>query len=732
MRPSERASVNAVTVVFTNPSPTIVMISSGCYFPPLTQREGLMFFVKKLTAAFCVLAVAASPVCADEGMWVYNNLPTQKIKDQYGFEITDAWKEHIMKSSVRFNSGGSGSFISSTGLVLTNHHVAADTLHKISTAQRDFYKQGFWAKTQGEEVPAKDLELNRLDSIVDVTAKVEGAVKPGMSPADAVAARRAVIAQIQKESLDQTGLRSDVVPLYQGGQYHLYRYKVYTDVRLVFSPEFGIAFFGGDPDNFEYPRYNLDMCIFRVYEDGKPAKIDHFLKWSTKGASEGDLIFVSGHPGTTNRMYTTEALEFLRDVRFPYNLSWLNRREQTLSLYRQLGEEEERQAQDDFFGVQNSRKVYMGMRKGLQDENFFLRKQQAEYLLKSKLINDPAQKDLIGAWDRLAQAQKDYGKLLKRRAILEVGHGFDSHLFQVARTLVRLADESAKPNAERLPAYQDAARSSFLQTLYSPAPIHKDLEIALLTSSLSYFAEEFGYDHPLVDKVLGGQSAEAVARRLVSESLLDNVDVRKVIAAGGVAAIKNSRDPMIQMARVVDKAARAVEKQYQEKVAEVEKQAYAQIAKAIFSVKGTSTYPDATFTLRLAYGTVKGYQPPGSGKIDPLTTLGGAFDHEAKHGARYPWVLPASWHAAKSTMDLTKPFNFVSTADIIGGNSGSPVINQAGELVGLIFDGNIESLTANYLYDDQYSRAVSVHSAGMLEAMEKVYGAKALVDELGK
>ncbi len=677
------------------------------------------------------LVLAGGAARADEGMWVYNNLPIKQIQEKYGFEITPAWSEHVMKSSVRFNTGGSGSFISSNGLVLTNHHVAAHTLHEISTAQKDYYKDGFLAKTQAEEVPAKGLELNRLESIDDVTAIVNAAVGADMDAAAAFAARRDAIANIEKESLEKTGLRSDVITLYQGGQYHLYRYKKFTDVRVVFSPEYGTAFFGGDPDNFEYPRYNLDMCIFRVYENGQPAKIDHFLKWSSKGAADGDLIFVSGHPGTTNRMFTTDALQFLRDERLRYNLQFITRRENTLQLYRQRSAEAARQAQDDFFGMQNSRKALSGMLKGMQDERFLAKKQREEYQLRAKLLADPSQQDLVDAWDKIAAAQKEHGKILRRRALLELGHAFDSKLFGIARTLVRLATENAKPNEKRLPLYRDSGRATLEQKLYSPDPIYRELEVALLTASLTEFAAHFGYEHALVDKVLRGRSAEETARRLVDDCLLDDVNIRKLIAKGGLNAIKSSRDPMIQAAVAIDKAARALEVQYQTKVDEVEKQAYAQVAKALFSIKGTSTYPDATFTLRLAYGTVKGYQSSGGKQVAAMTTLGGAFDHETAHGARDPWVLPPSWHAAKSSLDLSVPFNFVSTADIIGGNSGSPVLNQAGELVGLIFDGNIESLTANYLYDDVVSRAVSVHSAGMLEAMNKIYGATDLVKEIG-
>lgn len=654
---------------------------------------------------------------ADEGMWVYNDLPEKTLQDKYGFTLTPEWKEHAMKSSVRFNSGGSGSFISAEGLVLTNHHVGADALHKISTDKNDYLKDGYYAPSRDKEIPTKDLELNQLVAITDVTARVQAAVK-GLSGADAASARAKVIGEIEKEGA-KSGLRSDVVVLYQGGEYHLYQYKVYTDVRLVFSPEFSIAFFGGDIANFEFPRHNLDMCIFRVYEDGKPASTPNYLKWSATGAKEGDLIFVSGHPGTTNRMFSTDALSFLRDHRFKYMLNRLHRRENILNLFRQLGEEEQRVAQDEFFGVQNSRKAYTGMVKGLQENAFFVQKQRSEYSQLDSLLNDPAYADAAKAWDRLSQAQQSHRKILVRRAMLSQGHAFDSRLFQIARTLVRL------------PSYKGANRASIEQDLFSTAPISKDLEIALLSDSLSVFADTFGFDNKLVRLVLQGRSAQEVATELVNGSSLDLVSIRKKIAAGGKAAVRASRDPMIRLALDVESAAQAVEKQYVTEVAEPERQAYAQIAGALFAKNGKTGYPDATFTLRLAFGTVKGYTDGLGRSIPAQTTLGGAFDSEKVHGARYPWTLPTTWKTRGAKIDLNKPFNFVSTADIIGGNSGSPVLNRDGELVGLIFDGNIESLTANYVYDDKVSRAVSVHSGGILEVLKNVYQADALVKELG-
>lgn len=679
--------------------------------------------------------IASNVASADEGMWAFNNLPLKALKEKYNFEPTQEWIDHVMRSSVRFNSGGSGSFISSTGLVLTNHHVAADTLQKVSTAQKNYLKNGFLANTLADEIPAPDLELNQLISIEEVTAKVNAAVTPGMTAQQASDARRAVIAQIEKESLEKTGLRSEVVTLYQGGQYHLYRYKKYTDVRVVFAPEVDIAFFGGDPDNFNFPRYDLDMTIMRVYENGKPAKVDHFLKWSKAGAAENELIFVSGNPGRTSRLFTVAALEFQRDVRIEMVLSWLQRKENYLRIYSDQGIEETRRARDELFSTQNSRKVYIGRTQGLHDQALFREKQRAEYELRAAVAADPKLQQFAGAWDKVALAQKEHKKLLKKRNWLESGWAFDTTYFTYARQIVRMAEEDLKDNKDRLPEYRDSARESLEQELFSTAPLYDDFEQYKLQTSLSFLVEEFGSNDLLVKAVLKGKDPMSRAAELISETTLKTPGVRRLLGKGEAKAKKKlvdgSYDPMLELARIVDKASRGVRKQYEQKVVESELAGYAQIANALFATKGTSIYPDATFTLRLSYGVVKGYEEKGA-NIPAWTTMGGAFEHEVAHGGIDPWKLPASWHLTKGTVDLKTPFNFVSTADIIGGNSGSPVINKDGELVGLIFDGNIQSLTGDFVYTDKQSRAVSVHSSGMLEALKNIYNAGALADELGR
>jgi len=688
-----------------------------------------------LLIVLCGALLQFSTVCttlhADEGMWLFNNLPRKQLADKYEFDPTPEWTEHVMKSSVRFNSGGSGSFVSSTGLILTNHHVGADVLHKISSAGHDYYKEGFWAKTRVEEQRAPDLELNVLQSIEDVTNRVGAAVKPQMSAEEAFVARRSVISAIEKESFDKTGLRSDVVTLYQGGQYHLYRYKKYTDIRLVFAPEFAIAFFGGDPDNFEYPRYDLDICLFRAYEDDKPVKIDHFLKWSKAGGVDGDLVFVSGHPGKTDRLDTVAALKYIRDVQAPTMLDWLRRREIMLQQFGERSEEHSRIAKEDLFGVQNSRKSYYGRLAGLQAPSIIARKEAAERQFRDQCDSDPQMKKAYSnSWEKIEQAQQIRRDIGVRINVLEGGRGFSSTLFGIARTLVRLAAENEKPSHERLPEFSDAARGSLELGLYSTAPIYEELEIAKLGDGLGYFLEKLGTDTPLAEAVMCGKNPGTRATELIGETKLKDVTERKRIAEGGPKAIAESNDPLIVLARLVDPDARAIRKKMEIHVVETERQAYSQISRALFELHGTSTYPDATFTLRLSFGTINGYEE-NANKVEFSTTLGGAFKDADRHGNKSPWALPPSWHQHRNNIDLNTPYNFVSTCDIIGGNSGSPVINRAGEFVGIIFDGNIQSLVGDFVYDERQNRAISVHSASIVESLKNIYGAAPLVRELG-
>jgi hypothetical protein len=579
-------------------------------------------------------------------------------------------------------------------------------------------------------LPCPDLELNVLQSIEDVTALVQAAVKPSMKPAEAFAARRAVIADIEKESLAATKLRSDVVTLYQGGKYHLYRYKKYTDVRLVMAPEHAIAFFGGDTDNFEYPRYNLDVCFFRVYENGKPLEVHHYFKWSLTGPTDGDLVFVSGHPGTTNRLETVAKLKHRRDITLPYFLQKIRALEALLLQYSEQGPEQARTAKSDMYRVANARKVYVGQHQGLLDPVILERKTRDEEELKGWVGKNAERKKAYGtAWDEIAQAQKELRRFERLWYLLEGGDAFDSRLFRSARHLVRLAVEKEKPNAKRLREYQDSALESLKFQLFSPAPIYPDLERVKLTGSLTFLAENLGGDQPLVVKALAGKPPAARAAELMAGTTLSDPANRRKVADGGQTGMAASKDAMIVFARLLDEEARKLRKRHETEVAEVENQAYARIAKARFERYGTAVPPDATFTLRLAFGVVKGYTVDGK-QFPYTTTFGGAFERAEQQKFREPFVLPTRWLKAKRNLDLNTPFNFVSTADTIGGNSGSPVLNRAGEFVGINFDRNRHGLVRNFVYTEEQARHISAHSKGILAALRILYHAGPLVEEL--
>ncbi len=678
-----------------------------------------------------VALVAALPFVghANEGFWTFNRIPKAAIKQALGVDLSDQWTQRVQQASVRFPSG-SGSFVSPDGLVLTNHHVSLELLHKMSTPERDYATKGFLAADRNQEMKAADLELMSLQEIEDVTAKVNEAVKPDMSSTETLAARRAAIAAIEKDSQNRTGLEGEVVTLYQGGQYHLYLYKKFTDVRLVFAPEFDAAFYGGDPDNFTFPRYCLDMTIWRVYENGKPFQTKNYLPWSTAGVKEGDAVFTSGHPGATQRLNTVAHLEFLRDQALPLSINAFTKIRESLDAYMKRGPEQARQANDEFFGIENSLKSWHGQIGGLKDAATMTKKRADEKALRDRINAIPELTAKYGdAWDQVAKARAALPPYNLERVFFESGLGPYTQYFTLARTLVRWTEESAKPNGQRLPEYSDARKAAIERQIGSEAPIYPGVEQATLEAGLTVMEQQLGEDNPLVVKILAGKSQKDRAAALVAGTKMGDAATRKALLAGGKAAVAASKDPFIELARLIDGRARELRTKYDNEVLGVERDAYSKIAQAVFASQGDAAYPDGTFTLRLSYGQVKGYMENAK-PVKPFTEIRGLYVRGDEHKQKPPYKIADSWMKARATINATTPFNFVSTNDIVGGNSGSPVINAKGELVGLIFDGNIQSLPGYFVYDGAVNRAVSVDARGMLEALRTVYKAGWVAEEL--
>ncbi len=676
----------------------------------------------------CLAGILISfPVLGDEGMWTFDNPPVKQVQEKYGFVITRQWLDHVRLASVRFNDGGSGSFVSSKGLILTNHHVALGQLQKVSTPQKNYVNDGFYARSAAEEMKCPDLELNVLISMEDVTRRVQGSVKQGMSDDAAFQARKAEIAKIEKESLESTGLRSDVVTLYAGGEYWLYRYKKYTDVRLVFAPEQKIAFFGGDPDNFTYPRFDLDMALFRAYEGGKPVESKEFLKWNPAGAQAGDLVFVSGNPGSTDRMSTMSQIEVERDYTLPTNIQLIRRRLEVLRRYASGGAEQMREAANQIFGLENSLKAFLGEYNGLLDKALIAKKQKEETDFRARIAGNPDLKAKYGAaWDEIARAeQKELSRYKETRFRSLRG----SRIASLALTIVQYVAEIKKPDGERLTGFHDSELDSLRFRLLSPAPVYPQMEEKLLEDSLQESLDQLGSRDAFVEAALKGRTPAEVAGEAIAGTKLGDPAYRKSLMDGGQSAIDASNDPAILLARRVDPLVRELRKWLEDNVESVLMAAGEKIGQARFAAYGRSEYPDATFTLRLSYGSIKGYPMNGT-EAPPKTTFYGLYDRSLSFDGRPPFDLPPRYSERREKLDLSKPLNFVNTCDIIGGNSGSPVINKNGEIVGLIFDGNIESLVGDYVYNEADNRAVAVDTAAMTEALRKLYDADSLANEL--
>jgi len=662
----------------------------------------------------------------DEGMWLLNDFPSQRLEQLHGFRPSEEWLRHVQLSSARLAGGCSGSFVSLHGLVMTNHHCASRCIEQLSSTRRDYMKLGFNAQAEQQEAKCPEMEIDQLQSIVDVTERVHQATA-GRSGAAFHDALKAEQASIETECTKNEEVRCDVVSLYRGGRYHLYKYQRFQDVRLVFAPEFATAFFGGDPDNFMFPRYDLDVAFLRVYDRGKPATTSEYFRWSPAGAAMGDLTFVAGHPWRTSRELTVAQLIALRDHALPERLLHLAEARGILTEYRRKGAEQQRTASSLLFGVENSLKALRGRLAVLREPDVFAAKVAAERELRTRVDGNPQLKALTaGALASIEQAQSRFETFRTEYRMLEQAQGFWSELFEHARRLLRIADESKKPNAERLREYTDAQRAVYTKQALSPSVIHDELEILTLTYSLTKLREELGVDNEIVARLLAKEGPAGLARRVVLGSRLKDIRFRKALFEGGKAAVDTATDPMLALARQVDSSARALRKEYEETVEAVTTKNSELIAQARFALFGTSLYPDATATLRLSFGQVLGYEELGK-SIAPFSTFGRAFERAT---GIEPFALPKSWLDAKPKLALSSPLNFCTTNDIIGGNSGSPVIDRAANVVGVVFDGNIYSLGGDYVYDPIRSRAVAVHSAAIVEALDKIYRARRVLDEL--
>ena len=666
-------------------------------------------------------ALFAVATWAEEGVWTFDNLPAKVLQAQYGYATAAASLDALRLSAVRF-SGSSGSFISGDGLALTNHHVAFDCVQMLSTGADDLVRAGFLARTRAEERPCPGAEIKHLDSTEDVTAQVRTAVR-SKSSAAANTERNTAIAALENECKARTGLRCEVVTLYRGGAYHLYRYRVWTDVRLVFAPETRVAFFGGDPDNFVFPRFDLDFALARVYEDGKPLKSPAYLKWSTTGVKDGDLVFAAGYPYSTNRLTTLAQLEFDRDIRYPQRLASAERQLKALREYGMRSPEAARRAVHNVFSTENWLKAMKGEYKALQEPALMAAKAKQETRLRKAFVAAPGGVDPWGTIEVVTRKESEQIK-----AAWAVGYGYET-LFATAGRIVELANESTLSEGERLSEYRASSVPRIVQRVTANEPYYKDLEIARLAGYWQEALDTLGKDDPFVKRVLGGKTPLAAATEVIDGTHLDEVQERQKLLDGGIAAVTLSTDPLIVLARDIYPMRRRLAKFHEIEIDTPILRAGDDIERTRYELFGTDAYPDATGSLRLSYGTVRGYD--ADGVLTPWqTNFWGLFGRSAAFGGQPPFDLPSRWTERQRSLDLGTPLNFVSTLDIIGGNSGSPVVDRNGELVGLVFDGNLEGLGGRFVYTEDKARATAVDSRAIIESLTKIYDARELVREI--
>ena len=686
----------------------------------------------KLLLVSAFLTVACLAAHADEGMWTFHNPPTQLIQQKYGVNVTPEWLERVRLATVRL-SNCTASFVSPNGLILTNFHCSWTCLDEHSTKEKSLMLDGFMAESREKEVRCQTQVADILQSYEDITAKVAAATK-GMSDQAANDARKKTLTQLEQaceeaSRKDKAGpFKCESVNLYNGGQYWLYKYKRYDDVRLVFAPEDAIAEFGGDPDNFQFPRWCLDMSVLRAYDsNGKPAVTPHFMKIDFKGPAENEPVFISGHPGSTDRLLTVAQLEALRNDYLPQQLV---RGSELRGRYIEFGKQSpqnERITKAALVGLENTLKVRRKELDALHVDELLERKAREEASIKAKVAASPDLAASLGdPWAAIAKAEEASRAIDLPYTFLESGAGFNSRLFSWARTLARGSVELPKKSDDRLREFRDTALPRIEQGLSAKTPIYPELEQLTLSFSLERMREWLGPDDPTVRQLLGKESPDQLAKRLIASTKLADPATRMSLWKGGAAAVNAANDPMIEIAKLVDARARAVRKKYEDEIEAPTRVASEKVAKARFAALGTSVYPDATFTLRLSYGSVQGWTENGT-KVPPFTTLARFFERST---GEEPFAVPASWAKVKDKLDLSTRFNLSTNNDIIGGNSGSPLINAKGDIVGLVFDGNIHSISGAYWFDDKLNRTVAVHPAIIHEALEKVYNAKALLQEL--
>lgn len=697
--------------------------------PYRRNSPGNSFFSLRKAVSLTAGLMLAAPTysLADEGMWTADNFPAGTLADKYGTVIDEKFLSGLQKATTRLEGGCTGSFASPAGLILTNHHCVQRCLTQYSSEDNDLRARGFLAANRAKEQRCESEQVSVLVGYEDVTAAVTEATT-GLTEAEANRVRKSTLTRLENECKRAAGKNVTIcesVSLYQGGQYFIYKYKRYDDVRLVFAPEQAIAAFGGDPDNFNFPRWCLDMALLRAYENGKPAMTPDFLRWKRAGAQKDETVFISGHPGSTQRSLTVAQLRHLRDVRIP---EWIERNSEQrgrIIQYGKSGAEAQRIAGETLQSLENGLKVQRNRLAALLNDNMLTLKAAEEDKLRKAVAANPELTDKYGsAWQDDEQAVATYRDFYVRYNYIERSAGFGGILSTYARQLVRAAAEREKSEAERLRAYTDNALIQLKQQVLAARPIHSDLEELRLSFTLDKMREAFGPDDPFVKLILGKRSPDQMAQQLVSATRLGDPEYRRQLWEGGNTAIGESSDPMIRLALAVDPEARQLRKRYDDEVEAPLRVAGEQIAAARFAVFGTGTYPDATFTFRITYGTVKGWDELGE-NIDPFTTVGQLYPRVT---GQAPFSLPERWQEQR--VDSAVRFNFAATTDITGGNSGSPMTNASGELVGLAFDGNIHSIAGAYFFDESLNRTVLVHPQLMLAALEELYGADHLAREI--